>query len=68
MWFIGKFENGSWGFQQEGCPPRYTSRYEAECIKAMYEALKALADISSPINPKQAHDMAEKALAKAEGK
>ncbi len=39
MWFIGQFENGSYGFQQEGCPPRYTSRHEAECIKAMYEEL-----------------------------
>ena len=41
MWFIGQFENGSWGFQQnEDCPPRYTSKHEAECIQGMYEALK----------------------------
>lgn len=42
-WFIGQFENGSWGFQQcESTPPRYTSKYEAECIKNMYEALKGI--------------------------
>ena len=40
MWFIGRFENGSWGFQQEGCVPRYTSKHEAETINDMYEALK----------------------------
>ena len=34
----------------------------------MYEALKAMADIHSPYSPKVAHDMADKALAKAEGK
>ena len=35
---------------------------------AMYEALKAIADSSSPISPKKAHEMAEKALALAEGR
>jgi len=34
----------------------------------MYEALKAMADIHSPYSPRVAHDMADKALAKAEGK
>jgi len=37
-------------------------------IPDMYEALKAMADIHSPIVPMQAHAMADKALAKAEGK
>ncbi len=43
MWFIGQFKKGSWGFQQEGCPPRYTSKHEAECIKDVQEALRDLA-------------------------
>ena len=34
----------------------------------MYEALRAMADIHSPYSPRVAHDMADKALAKAEGK
>ncbi len=34
----------------------------------IYEALKALADSSSPVSPKKAHEMARKALAKAERK
>jgi len=42
MWFIGQFENGSYGFQQEGCPPRYTSKHEAECIKDMSTALEEI--------------------------
>jgi len=53
MWFTGQFENGSWGFQQEGCPPRYTSKYEAECIKDMYTAGKKLV--------KWLHTLADKA-------
>jgi len=45
MWFIGQFENGSWGFQQnEDCLKRYTSQYEAECIKDLYEGLKAASE------------------------
>lgn len=30
IWAIGQFENGSYGFQQDNCPRRYTSKYEAE--------------------------------------
>jgi hypothetical protein len=34
-WLIGQFENGSWGFQQDNCPIRYTSKYEAELIAGL---------------------------------
>ena len=30
IWKIGQFTNGSYGFQQDDCPVRYTSKYEAE--------------------------------------
>ncbi len=51
MWFMGQFENGSWGFQQEGCPPRYTSKHEVECIRDMYEALKGMMEIAELAMP-----------------
>ena len=44
MWFIGQFPNGSWGFQQEGCKPRFTSKHEAEIVKSLYESLKTMCD------------------------
>ncbi len=47
MWFIGQFENGSWGFQQKGCIPRYTSKHEAETIRDTYEALEELTDFDA---------------------
>ena len=74
MWFIGQFENGSWGFQQEGCPPRYTSQHEAETIKGMYEALKELREAEWMVTHDWGGDREEvlkkanEALAKAEGK
>ncbi len=30
LWTFGQFPNGSYGFQQDTCPIRYTSKYEAE--------------------------------------
>lgn len=30
VWKIGQFGNDSYGFQQDDCPERYTSEYEAE--------------------------------------
>ncbi len=68
MWFIGQFENGSWGFQQEGCLPRYTSKHEAETIRDMYEALKdAEVYISKDPTLNILHKRIKEALAKAEG-
>ena len=48
-WFIGQFENGYYGFQQKGCPPRYTSKYEMECIREMREALNGILLVAIPI-------------------
>jgi len=30
VWTIGQFDNGGYGFQQDNCPRRHTSKYEAE--------------------------------------
>ena len=30
VWTIGQFNTGDYGFQQDNCPIRYTSKYEAE--------------------------------------
>ena len=37
-WEIGQFNNGSYGFQQDDCVPRYTSKYEAELILKSFKA------------------------------
>ncbi len=69
MWFIGQFENGSYGFQQDGCLPRYTSKHEAECIKEMYEALKDLVSVCRDVSYTRSEiSRASQVLSKAEGK
>lgn len=35
-WKVGQFPNGGYGFQQDDCPIRYTSKYEAKVIEGLF--------------------------------